>query len=414
MWQNWKKPLLWGVSLALVHLLVLWAWMIAGWLLLGQHYIPYVDYFNAENPIAFHHDATESIPSLTSPVREVVFGVWRRWDALHYLYLAEFGLADAHIKTTAFPLGMPWLTRAVVWLLPVGYDLASILVSTSALAITLAGLYRIGTDYFHDERLARHALIVLCLYPVSFFLHAPMADSLYLAAAVLTFLAAVHRRWFWAGVAAAIAALTRLQGVVLLAVVGSFLFVEWWRNGRHWTWSTVQPYLWRISPMFISILIYIGYGIYRESLLGLPAVTDIHDTYWNAQFMLSWVAVWENYQRLWEEPASWFTGWHNGFLAILPLIVIYGLRQERFRSLPLWAYNGVHLGLFLTLVHQIDEGVFYGYSIGRYSLALFPFYFILADWLLKRGWLVRNSVYACMGVLLLLFTLMHAVGLGQP
>ncbi len=163
-----------------------------------------------------------------------------RWDAAWYLVIARYGyrpdLAPYTDSRDAFfplyPLGVRGLGATGLPLV-----LAGVLISLAALALALYGIHRLTTLELggaaqragqsllgararpvasSPARVARLAVLVTALAPMSFFLSAVYSESLYLALSVGLFYAARRGRFLTAGVLAALGAATRSAGVVLL------------------------------------------------------------------------------------------------------------------------------------------------------------------------------------------------------
>ncbi|HVF45057.1 MAG TPA: hypothetical protein VM936_18675, partial [Pyrinomonadaceae bacterium] len=135
--------------------------------------------------------------------------LWNRWDAPHYLDIARMGYVKEGVESrwvVFYPL-YPWLVRAAT--LFVRDELAAaFLVST--LASVAAGLLLYRLALLDEERaVARAAVFFMFVFPTSYFLHIGYTESLFLALALGTFLAARERRWPLAGLLGALACMTR-------------------------------------------------------------------------------------------------------------------------------------------------------------------------------------------------------------
>jgi hypothetical protein len=105
---------------------------------------------------------------------------------------------------------------------------AGALVSTALLLVALVLLHRlVALD--HDRVVARNAVLVTALFPMSFFFSAVYSEALFLALSVGAVYAARRERWAWAGALGALAAATRSAGVLLLVPL-AILYL--WDTGR--------------------------------------------------------------------------------------------------------------------------------------------------------------------------------------
>src|SRR5262249_24251002 len=146
---------------------------------------------------------------------------WVRWDAAWYRDIAERGYTNMpnhepfQRDTAFFPL-YPLLMRALHVVIP-DLFICGLLISNVAFLFALILLYRFTSERY-DARTARRAIMLLSIYPFSFFFSAVYSESLFLLAVVGAFVLGEQRRWGWAGLSAAAAGATRVVGV--LAVPG--------------------------------------------------------------------------------------------------------------------------------------------------------------------------------------------------
>jgi hypothetical protein len=165
---------------------------------------------------------------LTSPfghAGDVLASPFARWDSVWYLAISGGGYGDA--STTAFfPL---YPVVAQVTGAPLGSALiGGVLASTVLLGVALVFLHRlVALD--HERPVARNAVLVTALFPMSFFLSAVYSESLFLALSVGSIYAARRERWALAGALGALGAATRSAGVLLLVPL---LILYLWDGGQ--------------------------------------------------------------------------------------------------------------------------------------------------------------------------------------
>ncbi|HZK52083.1 MAG TPA: mannosyltransferase family protein, partial [Actinomycetota bacterium] len=156
-----------------------------------------------------------------------VLDMWTRWDARHFLEIAEFGYTDPRTDphaTAFFPL-WPLLIRAfsATGLSPA---LAAMLMSAAASVVAVAYLYRLaeeepqnggaGSAGPQNGGAGRRASLYLLFFPSAVFLVAPYSESLFLAGAIPAFYYARRGRWLVSGALAAVAMGARAAGAFLL------------------------------------------------------------------------------------------------------------------------------------------------------------------------------------------------------
>ena len=125
---------------------------------------------------------------------------WARWDAPHYLYLAEHwytAIGDEANFIVFFPL-YPLILKLVVFLLG-SAALSGIITS---IVLYLAGLFffykLVALDY--SERVAGYATIALAIFPTSYFFNSPYTESLFLLIFSIAMYTARKEKWIMAGI----------------------------------------------------------------------------------------------------------------------------------------------------------------------------------------------------------------------
>lgn len=148
-----------------------------------------------------------------------------RWDSVWFLAIAADGYGGG-AREAFFPL-YPLVVRIAG--APFGSGLVGgALASTALLAVALVLLHRlVALD--HGRAVARNAVLVTALFPMSFFFSAVYSESLFLALSVGAVYAARRERWAWAGALGLLAATTRSAGVLLLIPLA---MIYLWDSGR--------------------------------------------------------------------------------------------------------------------------------------------------------------------------------------
>ena len=145
-----------------------------------------------------------------------------RWDGIRYIGIAQHGYTRSGL-TVSYPL-YSLLIRAVGTVVP-SPVVAGVLISLVCFAIALVLLHRIVSDEL-GSRTADVTVAMLAFAPLSFFFSAVYTESLMLALVVATFYLGRQQRFAYASIAAAGAALTHVEGVLLVAP----LAIMYWRS----------------------------------------------------------------------------------------------------------------------------------------------------------------------------------------
>ena len=152
-----------------------------------------------------------------APLGERALGLWSRWDAPHFLRVAEVGYGSTVGDDALFIVFLPGypVLVAILSLVVRGHIVAGLLVSFAAsvgAGWLLHRVVRIDTD----DATAWRAVVLLFAFPSAYFLAAPYSESLFLLAVLGAVYAARTQRWARSGAAAALATATRLQALPLL------------------------------------------------------------------------------------------------------------------------------------------------------------------------------------------------------
>jgi Gpi18-like mannosyltransferase len=400
---GWRPALLWGFGIALAHRLLLGLWMALGWVMVG------VDMLHL--PMDYQPHGAAGLPMLETPFEQLALGLWRRWDARHYLTLALSGYQLNDPGSTVFgpltPLGIHLLDIA----LPGPVDVAGLVFGILSFGLALTLLYRFCEVYHQDVELGRQAVILMALLPLSFFLSAPMSDAIYLAMVLGMFYAGVRNRWGLAALFGALATLARLQGIMLVGIAG-LLLLESQSTSMSWSQRGIDV-LKRGWWLILIPLSYIGFVVYRNSL-GLPSLADTQARY-------SYIFLTNPFEGLWINLRWHFAHLSESllnadFLSILvvSILLVVLFSQPRYRRLSLATYALSSALIFISKVNwEYGTGdVIATISFGRYALSLFPLVIVAADILRKLPRWSRLLIVSGLMVGLLLFSLQNALGVG--
>ncbi len=211
---------------------------------------------------AVAYAATSFLASSTGSSDVGVLEMWTRWDARHFLQVAQYGYTDPRSDphaTAFFPL-FPLLIRAVA-AIGIAPALAGLLVSGVAAVVAGAYLFKLAEEEA-GAGAGRRAVLYLLLFPTAVFLVAPYSEALFLAGAVPAFYYARKGRWHLVAGPAAVAMGARAAGIFLLiGLVFEFLRR---RDFRPRTALTA------LAALAAGALPLIAYGAYLARIHGDP------------------------------------------------------------------------------------------------------------------------------------------------
>jgi hypothetical protein len=308
--------------------------------------------------------------------------MWSHWDAPHYLDLVVFGyragdssmLIGPHAYRSIYPDDLalyivfyplfPWLATVVNAL--VGDPLVSVfVVSTIASMFVAPLLYRLVR---HDEEasVALRAAWFLLIFPTAYFLHIGYTEALFMALVLGSFLAARTDRWWLAGALGGLAALARINGLVLIPALAAEAFTQWIQR------PAAER---RFQPEWLAIgLVGVGFAVYlglNEVIYGSPfEFLRIQHEHWYKSLAAPWDSI--------SGAFGWFRSDKPDYVLMYGvmelLFVAIGLAgtiYAAFRFRPSWfIWMAGNMLLFTSTSFLL--------STPRYALTLFPLFVSLA------------------------------------
>ncbi len=320
-------------------------------------------------------------------------GIWRRWDAIHYLDIAQGGYitdGDRKYDLAFFPF-YPLLTRIAGFLVG-NYVIGGIVVS---------GIFSLVAAYFlkkitlldYSKETALSAVFFLFIFPTSYFLHIPYTESLFLALSVGAFYFARQGSWFWCGIFGQFACLTRINGVFLVPALLFEIFYEYRATksfNRKWLWLSLMP------TGFLGYL-FVNYYVTGNAFTFLIYQRE----HWFKNLDVPWKGIIETFRSfLYRSPGeSMTTGFQEllfsgvGFLA-----TVFSWFKQR-KSYSVW----------MTLNWTLFVSTSFILSVPRYTLILFPM-FIAFAYLSEKNYSFKVLITVWSILYLGLFTALFASG----
>ncbi len=312
-----------------------------------------------------------------------------RWDSIWYLMIAKHGYVSA--QATAFYPLYPLLVHFTSFFTG-SLAAGGVAISLASLLGALILLRRL-TELELGADTARGTVLLVAFGPMALFLSAVYTESLFLLLSVGTIYAARQGRWALAGALGGLAALTRVEGVLLVVPVVLLFLYGPREDGRR---SVVTRRWWpryRLAPAIgWTALIPAAAGCWLLSLaiqgFGPDATALAEERFWHRQLTLPFVGAWhgivaagnELVQAVTGAGTSAFTGeelLQAGVLG-LSIVALVGV----FRRLPIayGAYAALALLMPLTDPPIADPLK----DFDRYASVVFPLFMWAADWALRR------------------------------
>ena len=315
--------------------------------------------------------------------------LWNRWDATHYLRLAEngySGVGDARFSIVFYPL-YPWLVRAVAFVCR-SYFWAALLVSGVA-SICAGLLLRRLAELDQPEKVARLAVWFLLIFPTAYFLHIGYTESVFLALVLGCVLAARMQFWAVAGLLGALACSTRVNGLLLVPT----LLVEAWLQYRltrriDWRWFWIA-----VLPLGFAVYLFLNYLVTGDPF----AFSPIMEKNWYKKITFPWVGIRDVWLRI------------PGFNLTEGLMEFTFVVFSFLCMVWCWIKLRPTYAVWMTFNWLLINSTTYVVSVPRYCLTLFPIFIIFGRFAAARP-LADRIMTAIFLLLLALFATKFAHG----
>lgn len=330
---------------------------------------------------------------------EGAFQQLQRWDAAHYIHLIEEGYQGytengQHLFLVFFP-GYVWAVRLLRLVIP-STALAGTVLSCLCYGGACCYLYRLAGEAY-NSRVARDALLYMSLFPFSFFSGLVMTEGLFLLATTGACWYAWRGKWLAFGLFGALAALTRMTGLLVIAV-GVIRLLEAYRPleppvgkslGRCW-----KPLLLRLPLTLLPAVGTLLYLLLNLWVDGDPFAFASHQEHWHQGYL--WISQVVEYigRYLGDNLGSSF-GWAVWApalaLFVVGLALLYWAALRKGHPAGLLAYGFC----FFVATYSLSWLL----SAGRYLSTCFVLFLFLAK-LTQRRPALRAALLGGEGVLL--------------
>ena len=324
--------------------------------------------------------------------------LWNRWDVQIFAKLAHYGYfqspqhyPDPYLE--AFFPGDPLVLRVVHFVFP-SWIGAGLLLSFVAGAIASVGLAKLVAMETGSMVAGRNAVIFLVTSPFALFLFAGYSEALFLALAVWGWYFARQRHWLPAGLLIGYAAGVRITGLFLgIAFVVEYITSRK-RDGL---------------PVFARPAVALGFPFAAIGIYFTYLHSKTHD--WNR---------WSHAQRGgWFREFTWpIKAFRTTWYFIFQHTDNTDLSMS-FIADTIMVFLGVVISLVLLKKRRWSQAVYvfvgtvalatstYYFSVSRSALLWFPVWILLAEWSLRRRWLLPAWIYISapiMGAYVVAFT----------
>lgn len=294
------------------------------------------------------------------------------WDGGHFLGIAKYGYLEKY-QYAFFPL-YPLLIN-IVTKATHDYLIAGLIISLTCAFLTIHLLYGLVNLDF-DKKIAQKVILLLLIFPTSFYLLTAYSESLFLFLTVGTFFSIRKNNLLMATTFAALASATRLVG--LAVAVGLLIEVLTTTGLNRKNWYVV-----------FSLSGFLIYCLYLYKVIGDPIYFLVAEQHWQRNIAVPIFGFWETIKSI--SSLGFITNHFNAFLDLCFAIFGTGFVIRTFRFLRPSYYVYSFLSLLIPLFTPTLS------SIPRFLLPIFPIFILAA--LIKKDYF--SLAYELISIMLL-------------
>lgn len=326
-----------------------------------------------------------------------VLDIWNRWDGPHYLDVAvhgyiqhDPGITPTYSKTgdldlfiVFYPL-YPWLVGALNWI--VHEPVVSAFLVTGVASLVVAPLLFRLVRLDEGDGVATRAAWLLLVFPTAYFLHIGYTEALFLALALGSFLAARTGRWWLAGALGGLAALTRVNGLVLIPALVAEAATQWFDRPPDERRLRMEWLAIGLVPVGFAVYLGVNLAVYHDAF----AFLRVQNEHWFKSLAPPWEGI--ALALRWFESTDpdlrlMYGGMELAFVGLGLVATLHALVRFRASWFAWMAGNWI---LFVSTAFIV--------SVPRYSLTLFPVFVSMALATRRTGALVIVSVVSIAGL----------------
>ena len=328
--------------------------------------------------------------TISSPIQKILpfksfldfletFG--KRWDGNSYTFIAANGYVTTGVEKffIVFPPLYPAIIKALTFL-HIDSVTSGIIISNLFFIAAMAVFYRLlRLDY--NKKFSFFVIVLLSIFPTSFFFSVAYPESLFFFLFVLTFYLARKKKYFLSAFAGGLAVITRPFGIIILPALLLQIFIQKDLTLKRILVTSV------IFGLPSAVYLFINFSLFGDPF----AFAHLLKENWQKSFAYPWEGIIASWKRglFTEELSSYkfFVGFGEAIASTLACVFIpLGVKH--------WGLKSPYL-LYLLLATIFFTSTGFILSAPRYLLSIPPFFIILAKALgpnkfIKSAWIALS------------------------
>jgi Gpi18-like mannosyltransferase len=312
-----------------------------------------------------------------------------RWDSGWYNDIVKNGYSydpNQQSNVAFFPL-YPLLVKLIAAITSLDEPIAALLLSNLCLVIALFFVYKISSIYLSKKGSDR-VLVLMLLFPTSFFYSSFYTESLYLLVISASFYFFLNKKYLLSGIWGCLATLVRVPGLLLLF---SFGFELGWNYFTKKEKLTKEIFYLLLIPCGLIAYMLFLYFKFKEPLAFLT-IQKLWGRSDNIFPLITLIIAFKNINFLFPKDPANAINFLDFFFSVsfLGLLIVALIKNLLNSSLLVFS--------FLSILLPLTTGT--TISIMRYILPLFPIFIVL-------GYLCKNNYFY--GFLVFFFTYLLSI-----
>jgi len=282
---------------------------------------------------------------LLNYIKDPLFWGWANFDGEHYLAIANngfYGLAEQAFFPFYIIL-IRFFGRIINIGLP-GFNLSGLLISNVSFLIGLVGFYKLlRVDY--ETKIVKMAIILLLLFPTSFYFVSTYAEGLFFALTIWAFYFARTNKWFFASVLGMFAAATKVMGVLLFP---AFIFMILKNIKFNFKKIDIKHLLILLIPLGIIFYMYYLYISYSDPLMFIRSLPFFGEQRSSSPILLPQVFYRYFFKVIPNINYLYFPNVYVTFMELIVSLIFLGLSIVSIKKLNIGYWIYLILGYFLS------------------------------------------------------------------
>jgi len=323
---------------------------------------------------------------------------WSNFDGEHYLSIAQNGYQPlTYFFFPFYPLLISFIGQLMGGSLNT-FNIAGQLISNMTFIVAMFGLWKI-VRIDHKRKVAINTLILLVLFPTSYYFASVYTESLFLALAVWSFYAARQKKWFYAGLLGGLASATRIIGLALIPA----LLIEYWQYTKPKKYKK-EVLLLLLIPLGLLVYMVYLYRVTGDPLEFFNTVSIFGEQRSSSLILFPQVFYRYIFKILPNLNYSYFPVVFTTWLEFITAGLFLTLSVVAFKKLRL------SYALYMAVSYLVPTLAGSFSSMPRYILIIFPGFLLFSLWFTKRSRIVRTVILLGSTITLLISTILFTRG----